>query len=259
MYFRDKVVLIVGASSGMGRVLAKRLAREGARVAVTARRRELLDQLAGEIGRDGGICSAHAADALDPDAASSVVKDCVAQHGRIDVVILNAGGAPALDMRTMDARQVTACMRSNYDVAVHYLFPVLDQMRRQGGGLVVQTNSLAGLLGVPLQGPYSAAKGALRLLIDTCRIEFARYNIAFVSVYPGFVATEATRSDGMPAPLEISEERAVDHIMHAMRNKHFDYLFPWSMRWLVRLALCLPKRLTAWILRHEVPEQPASR
>jgi hypothetical protein len=62
--------------------------------------------------------------------------------------VLNAGRAPAIDMRSMTVREVTAYMRSNYDVAVNYLFPVLQHMRKQGGGLVAQTNSLAGFLGV---------------------------------------------------------------------------------------------------------------
>lgn len=254
--FRNKVVLVVGASSGIGRVLAIRLACEGAHVVATARRKQHLDALADEIRRQGGQCSVFVADAQDPDAAENVVRSCVTGPGRIDVVILNAGGAPALDMRMMDARGVTAYMRSNYDVAVNYLFPVLHQMRLQGGGLVVQTNSLAGLLGVPLQGPYCAAKGALRLLIDTCRLEFSPFGIRFVSVYPGFIATEATAADGMPAPLEISEERAVDYIVYAMRRARSDYLFPFSMRWLTRLALVLPKGLLAWILRRDVPALP---
>jgi NAD(P)-dependent dehydrogenase (short-subunit alcohol dehydrogenase family) len=130
-------------------------------------------------------------------------------------------------------------------------------MRRQGGGLVAQTNSLAGFLGVPLQGPYSAAKGALRLLIDTCRLEFGSFGIRFVSVYPGFIATEATAGDGMPAPMEISEDQAVDHVMQALRRERWDTLFPFSTSWLVRLAMVLPKRLTARILRGEVPAMPA--
>jgi len=136
---------------------------------------------------------------------------------------------------------------------------VLHQMVRQGDGLVAQTNSLAGWLGVPLQGPYSAAKGALRLLIDTCRVEFGHYGVRFVSVYPGFVATEATANDGMPAPLELSEAQAVDHIVHALRRECLDYLFPFSMRWLVRLALLLPKWLVTRILRRDVPPLPAER
>jgi NAD(P)-dependent dehydrogenase (short-subunit alcohol dehydrogenase family) len=251
--FSGKVVLVAGASSGMGRAFALRLAGEGARIVVTARRKERLDTLAAEIERRGGRCLALAADAQNPDDAARVVTASVETFGRIDLALLNVGGAPAIDMRKMDASEVTAYMRSNYDTVVNYLFPILEQMRKQQDGIVAHTNSLAGFLGVPLQGPYSAAKGALRLLFDTCRIEFAPYGIRFVSIYPGFVATEATANDGMPAPLEISEETAVDHIVFALRHERSDYMFPWTLRWLVRLAAVLPKPITNWILHFEVP------
>ena len=256
MQFSGKTILIVGASSGMGRVLAKRLAGEGAKVIVTARREAMLNKLAEEIRNAGGECLPIAADATDATAAENVVKSVVEHFGRIDMVYLNAGGAPALDMRLMSANDVSAYMRSNYDVVVNYLFPVLKQMVRQGGGYVAHTNSLAGFLGVPLQGPYSAAKGAAMLLIDTCRIEFARYGIKFTTVYPGFVATEATANDGMPAPLEITAEKAVDHIMYALSNEKADYLFPFIMRWLIRLAYILPKPITLWILGKSMPDLP---
>lgn len=256
MQFSGKIILIVGASSGMGRVLAKRLAGEGAQVIVTARREPMLIKLAEEIRKAGGQCMPIAADATEAAAAADVVKKVVEHYGRIDMVYLNAGGAPALDMRVMNASDVNAYMRSNYDVVVNYLFPVSKQMMQQGGGYVAHTNSLAGFLGVPLQGPYSAAKGAAMLLIDTCRIEFARYGIKFITVYPGFVATEATSNDGMPAPLEISTEKAVDHIMYALRKEKADYLFPFVMRWLIRLAHILPKPTKLWILGKTVSELP---
>jgi len=256
MEFKDKIVLIVGASSGMGRAVAIKLAALGASIVATARRQEKLEALASEIAAQGGSCLALAADAEDAAAAERVVAAAVERHGRIDLVLLNAGGAPALDMRRMSAGEVTAYMRSNYDVVVNYLFPVLRQMARQGDGLVAQTNSLAGFLGIPLQGPYSAAKGAARLLIDTCRIEFGPYGIKFVSIYPGFVATEHTANDGMPAPLEISEDRAAEHILYALRRERSDYMFPLAMRWLIRLALVLPKSLTNWLLSRELPPLP---
>jgi NAD(P)-dependent dehydrogenase (short-subunit alcohol dehydrogenase family) len=130
-------------------------------------------------------------------------------------------------------------------------------MMRQGSGVIAHTNSMAGFLGVPLQGPYSAAKGAARLLIDTCRIEFADHGIKFVSLYPGFVATEHTQGDGMPAPLEISEARAVEYMLGGLRRQRSDYLFPPSMGWLVRLAGILPKFLTNRILKQQMPSLPA--
>ncbi|WP_238319445.1 SDR family NAD(P)-dependent oxidoreductase [Xanthomonas maliensis] len=247
-----KVVLIVGASSGIGRALALRLAEEGAVLALTARRADRLQALAAQIERDGGRCLALAADAQDADAAQAVVQDCIARFGRIDLAVLNVGGAPALHLQQLQARDVTACMRSNYDTVVHYLFPVLRQMLAQQDGMVVQTNSLAGFVGVALQGPYSAAKGALRLLFDTCRIEFAGHGIRFVSLYPGFVDTEASRDDGMPALGQISEEAAVEHILRAIRQRRDDYRFPASTSALVRLAQWLPKSLTQWIQRREL-------
>ena len=257
MDFANKVVLIVGASSGMGRGVAVRLAGQGASVIVTARRRDRLETLAAEIAARGGTCRAIAADATDEAAAERVVAACVAQYGRIDLALLNAGGAPALDLRRMSAHDVNGYMRSNYDVVVNYLFPVLHQMMRQGGGVIAHTNSMAGFLGVPLQGPYSAAKGAARLLIDTCRIEFADHGIKFVSLYPGFVSTEHTQGDGMPAPLEISEARAVEYMLDGLRRQRSDYLFPPSMGWLVRLAGILPKFLTNRILKQQMPSLPA--
>jgi NADP-dependent 3-hydroxy acid dehydrogenase YdfG len=252
MEFQNRVVLIVGASSGMGRVVALRLASAGAKLAVTARREDKLESLASQISDMGGECLALPADALDERAAESVVNSAVEHFGAVDVVLLNAGGAPALDMRTMSAAEVKSYMRSNYDVTVNYLFPVLEHMKKRRRGFVVHTNSLAGFLGVPLQGPYSAAKGAARLLMDTCRVEFAGWGIKFLSLYPGFVATEKTQDDGMPAPLEISEEKAADYIMYALRKEKSDYLFPVLMRWLIRLALILPKPVVNRILEREL-------
>lgn len=255
--YTDKVVLVAGASSGIGRVLALKMAEEGAKLIVTARRREKLETLAEEIEKRGGHCLALAADAEDADDAAQVVARAVETFGRIDLAVLNVGGAPALDMHEMTAREVTAYMRSNYDTIVNYLFPVIGQMIAQKGGVIAHTNSLAGFLGVPLQGPYSAAKGALRLLIDTCRVEFADDGIEFVSIYPGFIATEATAGDGMPAPFELSEEEAVARILKAIRAGRWDYSLPFPTSFLAKLGAVLPKRIAVSILGRDFRAQRA--
>lgn len=252
MQFREQVILVIGASSGMGRAVALRLADAGARVAVVARRTERLEALAAEIRTAGGECHPCPADVSDEDEAAAMVASVVADLGRIDAVLLNAGGAPDIDLRHSDAAEVKHYMRTNYDVVVNVLFPVLDQMRRQGHGLVAHTNSLAGFAGIPLQGPYSAAKGAARLLLDTCRLEFADEGIRFVTIYPGFVHTEATAADAMPAPMEISEGRAADNIVQALRREPWDTSFPWSLSTLVRALRVLPKQVTALYLRAEL-------
>ncbi|KQS46987.1 MULTISPECIES: SDR family NAD(P)-dependent oxidoreductase [unclassified Sphingomonas] len=249
MIFAGKVVLIVGASSGMGRGVARRLAAEGATIVATARRAGELKSLAAEIALDRGVCMIHPADALREDEAAAVVEATIARFGRIDLLLMNVGGAPDLDLRTIGVGAVKDYMRSNYDVCVNYLFPVLHQMMRQGSGMVAHTNSLAGLMGVPLQGPYSAAKGAMRLLMDTCRVEFADHGIRFVSIYPGFVATARTQAHAMPSPFEISEQRGVAHIVRALRTERSDYRFPAAISWLVRVATVLPQPIVTMLLR----------
>ncbi|HLO96831.1 MAG TPA: SDR family NAD(P)-dependent oxidoreductase [Burkholderiaceae bacterium] len=256
MEFKGLSVLVVGASSGIGKELALELADRGARVMVAARRADRLEAVAREAQARGGQCIAHAVDAQDSEAAERLVQACVQAYGGLDLLVLNAGGAPALDLRVLDAPEVLSYMRSNYDVAVNVLMPALHHMRERRSGTVAVTNSLAGLIGVPLQGPYSAAKGALRLLIDTARVEFAGDGIHFVSIYPGFIATEAVAGDGMKPQFELSEAQAVAHMLRAIGSRRMDYAFPWRTKMLVRLATLLPKRLTVRVLRGDVPDQP---
>ncbi|WP_234902008.1 SDR family NAD(P)-dependent oxidoreductase [Agrobacterium rubi] len=153
MKFSGKIILIVGASSGMGRVLALRLAEERAKIIAIARRQPLLDSLAQEISANGGECFPIAADAMDESAANDVVEAVVGRYGRLDVIYLNAGGAPALDIMRLMTGGVCSYLRSNYDVVVNFLVPTLKQMVKQGGGHAGHPNSLAGFLGVPLHGP----------------------------------------------------------------------------------------------------------
>ncbi|GJO49952.1 short-chain dehydrogenase [Mycobacterium marinum] len=244
--------LIVGGSSGIGRSVAERAARRGATVAVTARRTDRLASLAATIAEMGGSCSIHPADATDPVAAQSVVADVLERHGKIDVVLLNAGGAPALDLTRLDAADITSVMDANYDVAVNYLVPVLRHMAERGTGVIAHTNSLAGWYAVPLQGPYSAAKAALRVLFDAYRIEYAGSGVRFVSIYPGFVATEATEGDGMPAPGEISEQEAAEHVLRALSSGRESYSFPRAMSTLVGLGRLLPTTLRRKVIKKVV-------
>lgn len=241
MEFNGKNILVVGASSGMGRTISLRFAQAGARVAVTARRAAMLQDLVKTIEQGNGVALALPADATDEDAAANVVEKAIESLGGIDMVLLNAGGAPAIYMPKMSAGEVKHYMKSNYDSVVNYLFPVLEHMKQRQGGLVVHTNSLGGFYGVPLQGPYCAAKAAGRLLIDTCRIEFEQFGIRFVSLYPGFIATEVTKGDGMPAPGEISEEEAVDYMVDAIRREDWDFMFPPHAAANALRAMQLPK------------------
>lgn len=103
-------------------------------------------------------------DALDPRAAADVVTAAVDTYGSVDVALLNAGQGPDMSMDEVSVAEISRIMALNYDaVVVNYLIPLVQQMGSQpDGGLIAHTNSLAGLIGVPRQGPYGAAKAAAR-------------------------------------------------------------------------------------------------
>lgn len=254
MQLSGKTILVVGASSGIGRQVVLALSHRGNKLVITARRQSLLDALAAEVRANGSECLVVASDALDEDGAAAVVSEAVVRFGRIDVALLNVGDGPAFNMATTTAAAVKRNMQVNYDSMVNYLVPVIQQMKRQRGGLIAHTNSLAGFLGLPMQGPYSAAKAAGRILLDSCRIELSPFNIRVVSLYPGFVATARIAGDGIPHPFQISVEKAAEHIVRGMEAESADVLFPLPLKLLIRTALLLPKPVVGLLLRKMIPE-----
>ena len=249
MELSNKTIIIVGASSGIGKQVARLLSSRNNNLVVIARRQHLLTSLSEEITRNGSQCLPIAADALSKEAMEAAVKLAVDTYGAIDAALINVGAGPAFDMASTSAEGVLDNMAINYNTLVYSLLPIIAMMKQQKHGLIAHTNSLAGFLGLPRQGPYSAAKAAGRILMDTCRIELAPWNIQCISLYPGFVATERVSDDGIPAPFEIAETSAARHIVYAMEKEKYDYLFPFSLRWLIRLARILPKSVVALITK----------
>ncbi|MDX3519985.1 SDR family NAD(P)-dependent oxidoreductase [Streptomyces scabiei] len=246
----DRTVLIVGASSGIGAEVARRLATDGNRLVLTARRAPELARVAQEVRAAGSACLDLVADALDPRAAAEVVAAGAAEFGTIDVALLNAGQGPDMSMDRVNVADVARIMALNYDTVVNYLVPLIDRMGSQaGGGLIAHTNSLAGLMGIPRQGPYSAAKAAARTLIDAARVELAPRGIRFTSLHPGFVATERISGDGLPKPFQISQERAARYVVRALEREPAQAYFPWPTAALVRTLRTLPTPVSAAVLR----------
>ncbi|MDX2550419.1 MULTISPECIES: SDR family NAD(P)-dependent oxidoreductase [Streptomyces] len=246
----DRTILIVGASSGIGAEVARQLAGDGNRLVLTARRAPELARVAEEVRTAGSACLDLVADALDPRAAAEVVAAGVAEFGAIDVALLNAGQGPDMSMDRVSVADVARIMALNYDTVVNYLVPLIDRMGSQRhGGLIAHTNSLAGLMGIPRQGPYSAAKAAARTLIDAARVELAPRGIRFTSIHPGFVATDRISGDGLPKPFQISRERAARHVVRALEREPAQAYFPWPTAALVRTLRTLPASVSAAVLR----------
>jgi short-subunit dehydrogenase len=253
MKLENKTILIVGASSGIGRAVALQLAKNNNRLIVCARRQSELDSLQVDIQNLGSQALAICCDALNAQQAEHAIETSKHTFGKIDVALLNVGDGPSFNMSKSTVADITHNMNLNYTTMVNFLVPLIAHMKNNGAGLIAHTNSLAGFLGLPMQGPYSAAKAACRILIDTCRTELKPFGIKFVSAYPGFVATDRVADDGIPAPFEISEKTAAAHIIKAMHKERSDYLFPFITGSLIRLARVLPKSVTSFLLSKSVP------
>jgi short-subunit dehydrogenase len=245
----DRTVLIVGASSGIGAQVARDIAGHGNRLVIVARRATELAAVAADVRAAGSACRDIVADALDREAAAAVVAEAVTEFGSVDIALLNAGQGPDMPMAQVSVEDIARVMAQNYDVTVNYLVPLIAQLRRQGGGLIAQTNSLAGLMGIPRQGPYSAAKSAVKLLIDAARIELRPEGVRFTSIYPGFVATERVNQDGLPKPFQITGREAARHVVRALEREPANVSFPWTLAAMVRLLRILPPPVSAAVLR----------
>jgi len=254
---QNKTILITGATSGLGRALAVELARRGNRIVVTGRRAELLDTLATEITAAGSECMTANVDAADTDAVARHLAEVFDAWGTVDVAVLNAGGGNGLVMGApgTNAAAVLDMMRKNYTTFVNYLCPLIDHMR-QRGGTIAYTGSPAGMFGLPRSGPYSAAKAAGRVLLDSARIELADTPIRFVALYPGFTYTEGLNPAEVPSPaLIIQPERAVREMLGAIERGVDHHIFPRRIAWPIRLGRMLPEPMRRALLRLAAPPQ----
>src|SRR5229473_2110430 len=193
-YFRDRVVLVTGASSGIGRDVALRFSEMGAKVVVLARRKPLLDELAHEIESHGGSALVLPADVTKRAEVYEAVERTLKDFGRIDVLVNSAGIMRSDPVESMKPRDLERMMAVNLFGTLHAMQSVLPSMRGAGSGNIVNIVSLAGRRGMTPLGGYAASKFALVGLTEALRIELFRSGVKASLVMPGVVDTELGRA-----------------------------------------------------------------
>lgn len=200
--FREQVVIITGASAGIGHELALQLADQGAWLALAARDRERLEEVARGCVARGGRALVVPTDVGEEAQCRALVARAVAEYGRLDVLINNAGLSMWAQFEELtDLAPFEQMMRVNYFGSVYCTHAALPHLRRTRGRLVA-VSSLTGKTGVPTRSGYAATKHAMAGFFDSIRIELADSGVSVTVVYPGFVATEirerAFGADGRP-------------------------------------------------------------
>ena len=189
-----KVVAITGASSGIGEATARVLSERGAKVVLGARRVAALDVIADELRDRGGQDLVCATDVARRDDLQRLVGTAVAEFGRLDVLVSNAGISKIGPMADLDVEGWSAMIDVNLRGVLHGIAAALPVFRRQGNGHFVTTVSTAGLKIVPNMGVYAATKNAVRTVLEGLRQESTDGVVRTTAVSPGFVNTDLDSS-----------------------------------------------------------------
>ena len=241
--WKEKVVLITGASSGIGRALALELGKRGARLALTARRGDELLKVAEEVGRAGGEALALPADVRDPEAMKVVVERVREKWAQIDVLVANAGMSSTTAGTKLNAREVGDVISVNVLGVVNSVAAVLPGMLERGAGHLVAISSLASYRGMPKSGAYSASKAAVSTFFESLRVDLRRSNIDVTTIHPGFIRTPMTAGRKKKLPFLLEADDAACRIVKAVERRARTYAFPWQLASLVRVIKHLPGRL----------------
>ncbi len=192
---QEAVVVITGASRGLGRAIAEEVGRGGAKVVVNySRSKEPAQELVGQISENGGEAIAVQADVSDPDQAQSLIERTIEEFNRIDVLVNNAGINVDRTLRKLTVEDWDKVIQVDLNSAFYTVHAALPHMMEQGGGKIINMSSFVGEAGNIGQANYSAAKAGLLGFTKTAAKELARYGITVNSICPGFIETDMVAS-----------------------------------------------------------------
>ena len=235
------VVVITGASSGIGAAVAVELARQRqARVGLLARRLDKLEQVAEDVRQAGGEALPVACDVVDAAAVQAAVDRVRAEYGPVDIAIANAGIGVPLPVKRFTAEAMATTMRINVEGAANLFAAVLPEMLDRSTGQLVGVSSVAGFRGLPRSASYSASKAALSTMLESMRLELRPLGIPVTAVHPGFVVTPMTEKNAFKMPFLMKVDRAARITTRGILKRKRDVNYPWPTVLAMKLVRWMP-------------------
>jgi NAD(P)-dependent dehydrogenase (short-subunit alcohol dehydrogenase family) len=265
--YQNKVVWITGGGSGIGRAMALEFARQGADVAVSGRRKDRLQSVADEITALGRRGLAVVCDVSDEPAVQATVATVVAELGRLDVAVANAGFAVAGPFERLTAEDWRRQFDVNVVGAAVTIAQALPELKKVAGRAVL-VSSVAGMISAPRHAAYNASKYAVRAMGQTLSAELAGSGVTCTTVCPGFVESEIAqvdnqgrfdgdREDKRPQKLMWPADKAAQVTVRAITARKREFVFTWHGKFGGWLGRHMPGMVHAVFARGEAKKAAA--
>lgn len=244
--YKNEVIWIIGASSGIGLSLARELAARGAVLALTSRRKEELDSLQVELG---GAHSVFSLDVTDADTVNRTAQAIRAAFGRIDRIIFLAAAYAPMKLDSLDQVVTRQIIETNVGGAFNIVHAALVVFKTQKiKGQIALCGSVAGYIGLPGGQPYSATKSAVINLAESLYAE-CRDICDVKLINPGFVRTPLTAKNKFKMPMMVEPEQAAVHIAEGLLARAFEIHFPRKFTLFLKFIQHLPYAVSLWLMR----------
>lgn len=238
------LAFITGASSGIGQALAARYAAAGWRLALVARRTEVVEAWAKAQGWPAERWRVYAADVQVIDSIVAAGHRCVAEQGLPDVVIANAGISVGMDTAERADLDVLRDTLATNNIGLAATFhPFLNGMRERRSGTLVGIASVASIRGLPGHGAYCASKAGVVAYCESLRGEYRGTGVRVVTLLPGYIATPLTAENNYPMPFLMQPEVFADRAFKAIEAGTSYRVIPWQMGVVAKLMRLLPNPL----------------
>ena len=252
----SELVFITGASSGIGQALALRYYRDGARLALVARRTDEVLRWAAGQQLDAGRWRVYGADVADIHAMARIGAECIAAQGLPDVVIANAGISVVMDTAQFDDLAVMRRTFETNNVGLAATFhPFVAAMNARGSGTLVGVASVAAIRGLPGHGAYCASKAAVVAYCESLRGECRPHGVRVVTLLPGYIDTPLTRGNRYRMPFLMQVDDFADQAVRSIRAQVSYRVIPWQMGVLAKLLRLLPN----WLYDRALGSRPRKK
>lgn len=240
----SRLVLITGASSGIGQALALQYARQGWRLALVARRADAIKTWLSPYGISADSYHVYSADVTDADSLAAMAQSCMAGQGVPDVVIANAGISIGVDSAQRADLDVMARILATNVLGVAATFgPFISAMTARGSGVLVGIGSVAGIRGLPGHGGYCASKAAVISYCESLRGELRASGVQVLTICPGYIATPLTQNNRYKMPFLMSADDFAAQAVRAIEARASYRVIPWQMGIVAKALRLLPNWL----------------